>query len=70
MDDGGAKGDAAVRQSLFSWGFSVDEIKRAQGADENFNLIVKCLEDVADPDASMLFKASPAAKDYWLNREE
>ena len=55
--------------SLASWGHSVEELKRAQAEDDSLKVLMDWMRDVEDPDASKLFRASPAAKHYWLNRE-
>ncbi|MCW4335780.1 MAG: RNase H-like domain-containing protein [Candidatus Thiodiazotropha endolucinida] len=53
-----------------SWGFSLEELKEAQGKDDTLSFILQWLNHSVNPGESELFIASPAAKSYWLNKEQ
>jgi hypothetical protein len=57
-------------QELRSWGFSVAELSQAQRQDEELLFVLGWLEGRMTPETSELFRASPAAKFYWLNKEQ
>ena len=56
--------------NLFSWGFSLDELREAQRKDEDFQFILEWCKNKNIPSEHELFIASPATKSYWLNKEQ
>ena len=53
-----------------SWGFSLENLKEAQGKDEELRFILNWLTNSVTPGEGELFMASPATKSYWLNKEQ
>ncbi len=53
-----------------AWGFSLEELREAQGKDQNLELILEWMKSSVKPEESALFIASPATKSYWLNKEQ
>ena len=53
-----------------SWGFSLENLKEAQGKDEELRFILKWLTNSVTPGEGELFIVSPATKSYWLNKEQ
>ena len=52
------------------WGFSLKDLKEAQACDENLQIILDWVKTGNKPEEGVLFLASPAAKSYWLNKEQ
>lgn len=57
-------------QNNTSWGFSISDLQDAQSKDEDLVLVREWFISQREPDQSVLFRASPAAKYYWLNRQK
>ena len=55
---------------LACWGFDVAEVKKLQHDDPDLAFLRKWLETEDSPNEADLFIASPAAKSYWLSKEE
>ena len=53
-----------------SWGFTLEDLRNAQGKDEDFRFIIDWCKDKVIPRENELFIASPAVKSYWLNKEQ
>ena len=51
------------------WGFSVEDLKGAQEADDDMKIILAWLKQSTIPSERDLFLASAPAKAYWLNKE-
>ena len=65
-----AESVSVLPSELSSWGFSVKELCAAQKQDCDLKLILDWLKDGVVPESSVLFRASPAAKSYWLNKDQ
>lgn len=52
-----------------SWGFSLEDLREAQGKDDELCFILDWLNNSVTPGEGELFIASPAAKSYWLHKE-
>ena len=61
--------DNSSASSSNSWGFSIADLKEAQGQDSDLGLVLDWLGRKLEPDPSALFRASPSTKSYWLNKE-
>ena len=49
---------------------SLENLKKAQGKDEELRLILNWLINSVTPGEGELFIVSPATKSYWLNKEQ
>ncbi len=52
-----------------SWGFTLQNLVDAQARESEFQFILEWLTNRAIPGEADLFRASPATKYYWLNKE-
>ena len=62
--------DPQVGNLSSSWGLSIEELRKAQTEDPDLKLLIDWMHDEGEPNASVLLKASPVTKSYWLNREQ
>lgn len=53
-----------------SWGFTLQDLSEAQAKDDDLLFIRSWLKNSIKPVESELFLASPAAKSYWLDKEQ
>ena len=56
-------------EKLCSWGFTNKDLEEAQGKDLDLSVVLDWLRNSTEPNVSTLFRASPAANLYWLNKE-
>ena len=66
--------DVGTRNSqepiLSCWGFDVTDVQKLQHEDLNLTFLWDWLENRIEPGEAELFIASPAAKYYWLSKED
>ena len=61
---------AIVTEGSSSWGFSLKDLRGEQAKDADLSIILDWLADAVEPGEGGLFLAGPAAKAYWLIKEQ
>jgi len=51
------------------WGFTFKQLCEAQRDDNNFQIIISFLKNKTEPTEGALFRSSPEAKYFWINKE-
>ncbi|MCG8045979.1 MAG: hypothetical protein N0E48_09995, partial [Candidatus Thiodiazotropha endolucinida] len=59
----------ATTTSYTCWGFNPEELRTEQAKDSDLDIVLTFLEKGEFPSEGKLFLASPAAKQYWINKE-
>jgi hypothetical protein len=56
--------------NVYGLSYTTDQLSKAQENDSDLNLIRSCLQIKVEPKDKILFLASPAAKNYVINKEQ
>ena len=59
-----------VRGKSSSWGFTLENLRNAQGKDKDFRFIIDWCKNKVIPRENELFIACPATKSYSLNKKQ
>jgi transposase InsO family protein len=64
---GVSRDEPTVAQSA-CWGYSMEDLQEAQAEDVDLQMLLAWLKDGTEPTQGALFRTSPAAKFYWINK--
>ena len=62
--------NAIITDEPSCWGFSLNDLREQQSKDADLSIVLDWLADAVEPGEGELFLAGPAAKAYWLNKEQ